>query len=134
MVGGSIVAACVHRFATAVSARGALGDLLVLNQFEGDLAETVVRARVAHVLDDVLDAVIIELLANGRDAGRRQQDARNGRLDAEVVEAVSNDAAGLVHHFNVKRRLFADVIGLKGDEVCGIVEAENVRDAEGLGK
>ena len=46
MVGGSIVAACVHRVATAGSPWKGLGDLLVFNQLDGHLAETVICASV----------------------------------------------------------------------------------------
>lgn len=46
IVGRRIVAACVHRVATAGSPWKGLGDLLVFNQLDGHLAETVICAGV----------------------------------------------------------------------------------------
>ena len=64
IVGGKIVAACIHREATVVKPLPGLGDFFVLNQFKTYFAETIVGTCIGYVFDNVLNTVVSKMIAD----------------------------------------------------------------------
>ena len=103
-----------------------LGNLLVLDSLDGEFAVLGVRATIRDILNNPSKTTVGERIT-GEDGVDNLDDAFDGNLVTLVVQAVSNDATSLVHHFNVKGEAYSPIIRLNNEADDGVVETKNQR-------